>query len=223
VDGNVYRVLARFFGQSMPVDSTSGKKWFAQKAHEVLDTSRPGDFNQAIMDFGATVCTPARADCTNCPLNEQCIASQESLVDQYPVKKNRQKKRSRYFHFLILNFNKQVIIRKRTGKDVWKGLYDFPLVERAELTLRKDALSDLLQEVEWLPEEGISLQRLSKPFNQTLSHQQVHAVFTEWQLTQLPELPDADLMLVDRENLRNFAFPKIIDWYLNDKSLYLNL
>ena len=134
VDGNVYRVLSRFFGMDTPIDSTIGKKQFANLAQQLLDPTKPDVYNQAIMDFGATWCTPKQAKCNKCPLSEQCAAFQTNRVEKYPIKQKKLKKRTRYFHYLIFNYSGQTWIEKRAGKDIWQGLYQFPLIELPKST-----------------------------------------------------------------------------------------
>ena len=116
VDGNVYRVLSRYFGIATPIDSTDGKKEFALLAQELLATEKPGAYNQAIMDFGATHCMPKQPKCITCLLNKKCKAFTENRIDILPVKTKKIKKRTRYLNYLIINQGNQVFINKRTGK-----------------------------------------------------------------------------------------------------------
>lgn len=223
VDGNVYRVLARFFGMETPTDSTDGKKLFNQLAQQALDQNQPGRYNQAIMDFGATQCTPQSPDCKSCPLNSKCIAFQQNMVEKLPVKSRKLVKRERYFHYLIIESDVEVLLQKRTEKDIWQQLYEFPLIELPEAQLNPE---DLYKELLWknlLGDRPFKVRRISKPFKQTLTHQVIYAVFFEIELPagQLPE--DSYFIVTERKNLSKFAFPKIIDLYLRDNSLYLNL
>ncbi len=223
VDGNVYRVLARIFAIDTPSDSTEGKKQFAELAHELLDKENPGKYNQAIMDFGATQCTPKNPACSDCVMSDHCQAFAKQAVEQYPIKTKKLKRKKRYFNYLVLNIDGQVYIRKRTQKDIWQKLYEFPLIET---TAEISELGDLEKSEgwqQWLHEHPVKIDRKSKPYKQTLTHQLIHACFWEFHLDAAINLTDFDFQLVDRKNLRKFAFPKIIDWYLGDKSLYLNL
>lgn len=221
VDGNVFRVLARYADEVQAIDSTAGKKLFQQLAQDLLPTDQAALYNQAIMDLGATICTPKAPRCSDCPLQKNCQAFHHETVLERPVKAKRLKRRQRYFHYLILQAEDERVVQKRAAKDIWQGLYQFPLVEHssaietwAELTTHPDY-------PEWLQQVSGELIRQVGPQKQDLSHQRIIGTFWEIQLSQLPpELP-VDLISVERKNLRKFAFPKIIDWYLSDKSLYL--
>ncbi len=130
VDGNVYRVLARYFGVDTPINSTSGVKYFKQLAREVMNTENIRDYNQAIMEFGAIQCAPKNPKCSNCPLNESCVALQKNLVDLLPVKINKTKVKKRYFNYLVmLDTENQIKLQQRRGKGIWQNLWEFPLFE----------------------------------------------------------------------------------------------
>jgi A/G-specific adenine glycosylase len=138
-------------------------------------------------------------------------------VGDYPVKSKRLKKRTRYFNYLVLTTEgTKVAIQKRTHKDIWQGLYEFPLFESSQLLKRP---SDLKEMEKWKLENPAAIQKRG-PYKQTLSHQYIVATF--WEI-EVQEKPSSSWIWVDRENLSTFAVPKIIHWYLEDKSLYLNL
>ncbi|WP_282775221.1 A/G-specific adenine glycosylase [Phaeodactylibacter xiamenensis] len=227
VDGNVFRVLSRFWGIQTPIDSTEGKKQFANLADRALQASSlaPSQHNQAMMDFGATHCKPKAPLCSHCPLNGQCAAFQNKKVDQLPVKSKKIKKKNRYFHYLVVNAGPQVMLRKRTEKDIWRNLYEFPVLEWPEA---KASEQEIRRSAPWeacIGDRPARIEQISPPQQQTLTHQKIQAVFWEIHLEDEPpsisEL--APYILADRKNLSNFAFPKIIDWYLGDNSLYLKL
>ena len=221
VDGNVYRVLSRFFGIETPIDSTKGKKEFAGLAKKLLDEKKPDQYNQAIMDFGATLCTPKSPGCVRCPLSDGCVAKKEGLMSLLPIKEKKLKKRTRYFNYLVLKHKDKRWIRRREKKDIWQKLYEFPLIE----TTQVEEFSGLKNTAEWeyYCGEKAELQRRSKPFSQQLTHQKIIAVFWEITVGARDFLPESKIVEVKQENLRNFAFPKIIDLYLQDNSLYLEL
>lgn len=129
VDGNVYRVLSRYFGIDTPIDSTEGKKLFAALADEMLDKSRPAVYNQAIMDFGAIQCTPQSPNCLLCPLAESCSALSKGLVLKLPVKQHKTKTTNRYFNYIYVRMGAFTVIHKRTGEDIWRNLFELPLIE----------------------------------------------------------------------------------------------
>lgn len=133
VDGNVYRVLSRYFGIDTPFDTTEGKRQFADLAQQLLDKTDSAAYNQAIMDLGATICTPgASADCSNCPLQQKCIACKQGMVALLPVKSKRTEVKKRYFHYLLIHAGDKVWIQKRSGKDIWQSLHEPYLIEAGE-------------------------------------------------------------------------------------------
>ena len=129
VDGNVFRVLARVFGIETPIDSTAGRKEFRALAGRLLDPAHPGDHNQAVMELGATVCTPKNYACLLCPLQARCIAFATGRIDALPVKAGVTRTRDRFFNYLHIATAKGLFLRQRTGKDIWQGLWELPLIE----------------------------------------------------------------------------------------------
>jgi len=220
LDGNVFRVLSRYLGIKEPIDTTTGKKIFTKLSQELLAKKRPADYNQAIMDFGATQCVPTNPNCKICPLVKSCVAHKEGWINELPIKSKKLKKRSRFFHYLIINNGNKIWIRKRTEKDIWQGLYEFPLLETDKLLERK-TLKRNKEYQKIIPSEAV-ITRVSTPFKQQLTHQRINALFIEITLeTPLSEMPE-DWVNISREDLKIYAFPRIIDLYLQDKSLYLN-
>ena len=129
VDGNVYRVLSRLFDLAEPIDATAGKRAFACLAQSQLDAAHPGRYNQAIMDFGAIQCTPASPRCEACPLSESCLALAAGTVADRPVKRGKTRVRDRWFNYLHVASGDRVLLHRREGRDIWQGLYEFPLIE----------------------------------------------------------------------------------------------
>ncbi len=129
VDGNVYRVLARHFGLELPINSPAGRKAFQELAQQLLDPHQPGEYNQAVMELGALTCTPKNPACTACPVRSGCRAFHQHLWHKLPVKAGCRKSRTRYLYYLVFTLDKKIYMRKRTGKDIWKGLYDFYCLE----------------------------------------------------------------------------------------------
>jgi len=220
VDGNVYRVLSRYFGEETPIDTTQGKKLFAALADELLDKKNPAQYNQAIMDFGATHCKPKQPLCAACLMKNDCVAFAENMVGLLPIKSKKLKKVSRYFHYLVLNEGEYVWLRKRGAGDIWQNLYDFPLVEK-EKTL---SLSELEQTDEWLsffPKKNIHIKKVSRPFGQTLTHRKIIAVFVELDVDENFEGEKHGFVQVARMDFDNYAFPRILNDYLKDEVLEL--
>ncbi|MCR9181762.1 MAG: A/G-specific adenine glycosylase [Flavobacteriaceae bacterium] len=131
VDGNVYRVLSRVFGIFTPINSSQGAKEFKTLAQKLIDTKQPGEFNQALMEFGATHCKPQNPGCEHCVFSSTCVALKKEFVMQLPVKTGKTKVRKRYFNYLVLvSDDEKTILEKRTEKGIWKNLYQFPLIEK---------------------------------------------------------------------------------------------
>lgn len=217
LDGNVFRVLARVFGVADPINSTSGKKLFAQLADQLLDHENPAYYNQAIMDFGALTCKAPRPNCRACTLQTVCKAFNEDSIPNLPVKIRAAEKKRRYFNYLVVTDPNHILIHKRTQKDIWQNLYEFPLFETSELLEQPEA-----------PLENWSINigktrfiRKSRPYHQTLSHQKITAVFWEVSTPNPLNSQIPPLQRIKKDSLKKFPFPKIVDWYLEEK--YLNL
>ena len=179
VDGNVYRVLSRWMGIDTPIDTTTGKKLFAQLAQELMDESRPALYNQAIMDFGALQCTPASPDCLLCPLAETCLALANRNVDTLPVKQHKTKVTNRFFNYIYVRTGGCTFIRKRMGNDIWKNLYE-PLLIETDTDFSENAsafeqkLFGVLGETPWR-----FLRQVRQGVKHVLSHRVIHANFYE--------------------------------------------
>ena len=217
VDGNVQRVLTRVFGIEDPIDELKGKKAIEKLSEDLIQGQPPEKYNQAIMDFGAILCKPKKPLCTTCPLQKECIALDQDLVEVLPKKIKKIKKRNRYFHYLILEQDEKVVIQKRGPGDVWQGLYEFPLLETQKpMVYKEQEIKQILKEKNWTLKKGFTV---SKAFQQTLSHQKIEARFYVCPVRKSKEKKGK--ILVERNNLINFAFPKIINCYLDDNSVYL--
>ena len=207
VDGNVYRFLSRLTGNSTPIDTTDGKKEFSALAEELLDRNDPGVHNQAMMELGATVCLPANPRCNDCPFMAACAAFLDEGIDELPVKSKKQKVTERYFHYFIFEEKGHTWIRSRTGKDIWRGLYEFPLVETGK---NQDDLVPFLSTLN-------GAIRASRRVRHLLSHQTIHAVFYRVVTGQKPLKKFGALQKVAFEDLENFAFPQLLVNYLKSE------
>lgn len=187
VDGNVYRVLSRYFGIDTPINSTQGIKEFKSLATPLVDTNNPGDYNQAIMEFGATQCKPQNPDCEVCPLNDGCVALQKSLVGSLPVKLKKTKVKDKYFNFLVfISSDKKTVFEQRTSKGIWQNLYQFPLVE-SKVSLTIDAFKSNLIVSNYIKDKPYDFSL----YNETdlihkLSHQHLHTKFWIIEVDTLP-------------------------------------
>lgn len=176
VDGNVFRVLSRLFGINTPIDSGQGKKEFKLLAEELLDKKHPGQHNQAIMEFGALQCTPVSPVCETCPLSAQCIALATGNIAALPVKTQKVKTRARYFNYLFIKYKDKTYLQRRTDNDVWKNLYEFPLIEADRLLEESEILQhSYFSNITAGINSEISMSLLSAPLKHVLTHQQIYA------------------------------------------------
>lgn len=213
VDGNVYRFLSRFFGISTPIDSSKGKKEFAELANELLDESAAGQFNQAMMEFGATLCKPANPLCGECPFANQCEAFKNDTISSYPVKEKKTKVRDRYFDFLIITDNKHVLIEQRTAKDIWQGLYQFPLIESQNQNVENEKLIfDFASK--FSNKNSLKLLKVSAEYKHLLSHQNLHAKFWWLQVESIELKNQSELNMILWSELDQYGLPQLIIKYL---------
>lgn len=209
LDGNVYRVLSRLYLIETPINAREAKAIFQEKAQELLDKTQPGNFNEAMMEFGATICVPKNPLCHICPVQSYCDAFALGKVNELPKKLPSKKARDRYFHYLVIKKQKGIYLKERKAGDIWQGLYDFPLVEKdTEEALDEADLQILhIYEVQkMLPVYKIKHQ---------LTHQTLHITFYELEA----ELLEADYICVELEMLKNYPVPKPIEFFLKE---YLN-
>ena len=207
VDGNVYRVLSRFFGISTPIDSSSGKKEFRLLANSLINKEKPGEYNQALMEFGALHCIPKNPDCQECILKCRCIAFNSSLVEKLPVKGEKQKSKLRYFNYLVILEKGFVYLKKRTGNDIWRNLYEFPLIEKNKKT---DAANfdKLVKTYPGL--KKFDILKITSWEKQVLSHQNIYYRFI-YMVTDNEKNRLTDLLKVNKKDIFNFAVPKPIE------------
>ncbi len=209
VDGNVMRVFSRLYAIEEPIDTALGKKLMSKLAQEHLDEAHPAQHNQAIMDFGALVCTPKAPKCDVCPLRQMCQVSDSTLALSFPVKKGKVKINSRYFNYIVARKGGAALLQRREDKDIWQGLYEFPLLETDEKLSDVDLLPHL-KNLAFLPSESFQLQRISSWNKQVLSHQYIYYRFVYVELLTLDYTNDA-LMLIDLHDITNFAVPKPVE------------
>jgi len=213
LDGNVYRVLSRYFGIYEAVDAASGKKTFTELAQKLLDPEHPGDYNQAIMNFGAMVCTPANPGCDTCIFRKECFAYLHQAVADLPVKAKKNAVRSRWFHFLVLEEDEYIIIEKRTARDIWKGLYQFPLVE-TDVLPDPDKVKGWGKSSAFFSEDEINVTAFSKIISHKLSHQTISARFYHVRLQASKRKFPAGWIKIKKTQLKKYSFPKLIVNYL---------
>jgi A/G-specific adenine glycosylase len=209
VDGNVLRVLARYFGNNMPIDSNTGKKYYAELAQTLLDKAFPASYNQAIMDFGATICKPKSPLCEACVLKKACVAYKNDWVGNLPVKGNKLVKRKRFIYYIIATHNGKIYVRKRVEKDIWQNLWEFIAVETSE----KMTVETFLKSPSCIKLLGKKphIERISNFYKQQLTHQTIEGVFIHAKLN-LPLANDTFSPVTKKEMLK-LAFPRFITNY----------
>lgn len=206
VDGNVHRVLSRYFGIDTPIDSTQGKKEFASLADELLDHRRPDLYNQAIMDFGAMVCTPASPDCAGCPLADSCAALASNTVAELPVKTKKTKTTDRYLTYLKIVADGYTFIRKRDDNDIWKGLYEYPLIETAQPIADIGELTAHPAFATLTAGKEATVRQLCKNVKHVLSHRILYASLYE---VALNANHIEGYMRIPLNDLDSYAFPTL--------------
>jgi A/G-specific adenine glycosylase len=217
VDGNVTRVLSRYFGISAPTDTGAGKKLYAELADTLLDKEQADIYNQAIMDLGATICLPRNPLCPECMQQAGCQALQKGLTTRLPIKeKSIQKKQRWFYYFIIETPDDKVYIRQRITKDIWEGLYEFVLWETDEpayFTDNKLPAADFLRQL--FGRQSLTVRYISRVYRQELSHQTIQGQFLTVRLKSALSSP-GDYLLVGRSQLSEYAFPKFINAWLLD-------
>lgn len=212
VDGNVLRFFSRHFGILEAIDSLQAKKLVFNQAQQLIPVSDPGTFNQAIMEFGAKYCKPSNPDCKSCPFLSTCFAYNREMVNQLPVRAKPVVQRTRYFHYLVISSAdmKLIAMQQRKNNDIWKGLYDFPLIETTtpvtfrELTLRAEWSVETANQ----PANGVIRSGVHR---HVLTHQIINARFYRW-IADPEKFPH--LFWVDKKTLGTIPLPRLIDRYL---------
>lgn len=212
VDGNVFRVLARYFGIETPINTGQGKTEFTALANQVLDRSQPGIFNQAMMEFGAMQCTSSSPDCLICPIREGCRAYRLNLVSILPQKLKLKKVRERYLHFIVARREGRILMNKRGPKDIWQNLYEFPLFETAESLLPES----ILQLTKFKENFGqlAYIKSVHGPVKHLLTHQRLMAQFIEIENFSEDFQSNQDWFYASGDELETLALPKLIFSYL---------
>ena len=205
VDGNVFRVLSRYFDVETDIASASAKKEFAALAFELMPKQNPAVFNQAIMEFGALQCVPKSPNCGICVFNTSCAALQKKKVDQLPVKSKKLKVRNRFFNYLVvLDDNENTIIQKRIAKGIWHNLYEFPLIE-TERVEDFDCIANLIQSDFFKGNEIVGISESNpETIIHKLSHQHLHIKF--WKIKVNGTIKNA----INSKTVKTFPFPIVI-------------
>jgi A/G-specific adenine glycosylase len=221
VDGNVFRVIARCFGITDAIDTTVGKQTFKALADNLLFKKDSAAYNQAIMDFGATICTPKQPLCSSCPLKAQCVALQTNQVNNLPVKEKKLVKKSRWFTYYIVEHQQKCLVRQRTAKDIWQNLFEFLLVEGdAPNTITPKEASAILSKQFNI--SSAKIQFISALQTQQLTHQNLTGRFVHASIEYMPA-HFKTMQWVSKRELAQLAFPRFITRYLEEEQHQINL
>lgn len=213
VDGNVYRVLARYFGIETPINSTLGKKQFQEAADELLDTNNAGEHNQAMIEFGALQCKPKNPNCAQCPFVTSCYAYKNKMVQQLPVKLKTIKIKHRYFYYFIISYQNQILIKRRDNTDIWAGLHDFPLIERENETNIDDILKQT--ELDFWFQTKFTVKSISPQIKHILTHQRLFAQFIQIDIHEPQNFNFEYSFWINKSDISNYGMPKLIFEFMN--------
>jgi len=220
IDGNVYRVLSRLFAVETPIDASIAWKVFSKIATDLIHDTNPGNFNQAIMEFGANYCVPLSPKCSNCMFKYICLAYTSDKVNKFPVRGKKNIVKTRYFNYLHIKFKDEIFISQRVKNDIWKNLYEFPLIET-------DNESDLnhLAEIEYFKNlfiniSEVKIKSLSHKFKHILTHQIINAQFIEIEINELNTNLNTYIK-IKSVDFNNFPISRLTEkyWQLTEKKL----
>ena len=218
IDGNIYRVISRYFGITTPIDSEKGKKEILKIANELMPQKNTGFHNQALMEFGALQCIPKSPDCKSCVLSRSCYAAKNKAQSKLPVKMKKTKQRIRYFYYYLIESNNSVFVEKREDNDIWKNLYQLPLLET------KNELSDeelLKTEIHPIKNLQANLKSVSARKKHILSHQVIIARVLHFELKN-SSLLSSRYIRANKKDIYKFAVPKLIEEFLYDFGILEN-
>ncbi|MFA8300474.1 MAG: A/G-specific adenine glycosylase [Hyphomicrobiales bacterium] len=226
IDGNVYRVLSRIYGIQTPIDVQKGRNEFRQLAESLIDHDKPGDFNQAVIEFGALQCTPKSPNCKQCIFKDICIAFRNNKISSFPVKSKKVKIAHRHFNYLFIIFKRTntfyTFIKRRNDEDIWKNLYELPLHESVKHLGGDFNLSNIEDFKNFIDQGKILYQENEK--SQKLTHRIIHTSFT---IVYMDEISSEHTEYIECEinNLDKYAFPKSIKDFLKtiDKKIDFNV
>ena len=212
VDGNVYRVLSRVFGIYDDISDSKTQRVFEKLANELIPENHPGEYNQAIMDFGAIQCTPKSPACAICPFSHNCYAYNNGEIETLPVKTKKVKVKKLYFHYLIFEHQDDFLMHKRGPKDIWQGLYQFHLIESENRISEEDTLNALKGK------SGIEVIDISEEVKHVLTHRQILARFFRLRVNELNTFVDIqkelNLLPYNLAEVQDLPKPILIQNYL---------
>lgn len=216
VDGNVYRVLSRYFGISEPIDTGKGQKLFFDLANELIDIKQPANFNQAMMEFGALFCTPKNPDCNNCIFAASCKAYETKQVAMLPIKSKKTAVKKRYFNYLYFDKPNIAFLQKRVAGDIWANLYEFPLIESEKEIENKTELTALPQYKELTAKQDVKYIRAAFKLTHKLSHRDMHTTFWHVGVTDNFLINNSRIFEIKIDTLHQYGVSRLTERFINE-------
>jgi A/G-specific adenine glycosylase len=213
VDGNVFRVISRYTGNKTPIDSKNAYTLYYNIAEKMMGNANPSSFNQAMMELGALVCSTKSPKCDECPLNYNCIAKQKKTTNLFPIKTKIIKIKDRYFYYLVISINNNLVMHKRTEKDIWHSMYDFPLIETSEKKNIDEIISSKSFEA-FTNTKNIVIKDIIGPVKHQLTHQTIYTTFIRIIVDKKSKKIPTSYLLVDMKKIIKMAVPRVIEKYL---------
>jgi A/G-specific adenine glycosylase len=214
VDGNVYRVLSRIFGLEADISSPVGKKAFSKLANELVDPLQPNIHNQALMEFGALHCTPRNPKCEGCVFADNCFAYTKGIQHELPVKTKQKPARTRYFYYAVVRKGSSLLMGQRSGKDIWKGLYDFALIEAPRRLGEANIIAEVNRRLTTqLQPENVTI---SQTYKHILTHQRLFSRFIVFEANASFGLSNGSLKFYSPKKIAALPKPALISRFLGD-------
>ena len=213
VDGNVFRLLSRFYGIDTPIDTSKGKKEFSEIAQTLLLKKEPDTHNQAIMEFGSQMCKPKQPNCNSCPLRDECVAFANNTTHLLPVKKGKVKVKTVFFEYFFFKMNGYTLVNKRADDGIWPNMYEFPLITTNDLKNIEEILNHNQFE-SWIEGIDFSVESISE-FKHILSHRKINARFWEIKCQKIP--PASNFQKIKIKTINKLAVSRLIEKFIQAK------
>jgi A/G-specific adenine glycosylase len=213
VDGNVFRLLSRFYGIDTPIDTSKGKREFSEIAQTLLVKKEPDTHNQAIMEFGSQMCKPKQPNCNSCPLRDECIAFANNTIHLLPVKKGKVKVKTVFFEYFFFKMNGYTLVNKRANDGIWQNMYEFPLITTNDLKNTEEILNHNQFE-SWVKGIDFIIESISE-FKHILTHRKINARF--WEINCQNTLPASNFQKIKIETIDKLAVSRLIEKFIQAK------
>lgn len=213
VDGNVFRLLSRFYGIDTPIDTSKGKREFSEIAQTLLVKKEPDTHNQAIMEFGSQMCKPKQPNCNSCPLRDECVAFANNTIHLLPIKKGKVKVKTVFFEYFFFKMNGYTLVNKRANDGIWQNMYEFPLITTNDLKNTEEILNHNQFE-SWVKGIDFIIESISE-FKHILSHRKINARF--WEINCQNTLPASNFQKIKIETIDKLAVSRLIEKFIQAK------